>query len=219
MSRVFIGSPLRNRGWILQEHLDSLMKQLGIIPEFCYVLNNSTDDTESILKKNKIRYIRHDIEHPTTDWVRGGYSFDDLAEVRNVFLEEFLKSNCDYLFSIDSDIILDSTVSILDLVLNDRDIVSALIKNSPTIYAHNILIKKKQPKNLKFGLIPVDTTGAVYLIKREVIEDGVRYGYHELGEDVFFCERASEKKFKMFCDTTIRATHVFTEGNYLYPNI
>lgn len=219
MSRVFIGSPIRNRGWVIQEHLDSLTKQLGIIPQYCYVLNNCTDNTEAILKKNKIPYINYDIKHPTENWTRGSYSFSDLAELRNALLDEFLKSDCDYLFSIDSDVILDSTVSILDLVLNDKDIVSGLIRNSPTLFAHNILIKGKQPKKLKLGLIPVDTTGAVYLIKREVIESGVRYGYHKYGEDYIFCESADDNNFGIYCDTTIQATHVFSEGIYLKPNI
>jgi len=219
MHKVFIGSPVRNRGWILQEHIDSLKSQSGIDPEFFYVLNNSTDNTEQTLKKNDIRYIKHDIQYPTHDWTRGHYSFQDLATVRNVFLEEFLKSDCEYLFSIDSDIILRSHVSILDLILNDKDVISGLIKNSQTIFAHNILIKGMQPRHIPLGTIPVDTTGAVYLIKREVIEAGVRYGFHRYGEDYIFCEQASEKGFGIYCDTTVQALHAFAPGTYLVPKI
>jgi signal recognition particle subunit SEC65 len=220
MYKVFIGGPVRNRGWVFQEHLDSLFKQQGIIPKYCYVLNNSTDDTEMILKKNGINYVVHDIEHPRKQWTRGHYSFEDLATVRNVFLEEFLKSDCEYAFSIDSDIILDSPTTIIDLIMSGKAIISALIKNSDVIYAHNILIKGRQPKNLRSGILEVDTTGAVYIIRRDVIEAGVRYGLNETyGEDYVFCEEAQKAGYKLYCDTSIQATHVFAPGKYLLPEV
>lgn len=225
MQKIFIGSPVRNRGWILDEHLDSLFKQVGIEATFCYIVNNCTDNTESILGMRGVPYKKHDVVYPTVKWERGGYSFDDIALTRNIFLEEFLKSDCDYLFSIDSDVILQTSTAILDLINTDKDIVSALLNNSPVIFAHNILINGKRVKKLTSGIMSVDTTGAVYLIKRKVIEAGVRYGVQDLpdknkilGEDFVFCEHARALGFKSFCNTDVHATHAYAPGQYLVPN-
>jgi hypothetical protein len=54
----------------------------------------------------------------------------------------------------------------------------------------------------------VDVTGANYLFKREVYDAGVRYGFHSQGEDVYWCERAQEAGFELYCDATLRPQHI-----------
>jgi hypothetical protein len=63
-------------------------------------------------------------------------------------------------------------------------------------------------------LTEVDMTGAAYLIKREVLDNGVEYGYHHQGEDCFFSALAQDKGFKLYCDYNIRANHIMNEGVY-----
>lgn len=60
-------------------------------------------------------------------------------------------------------------------------------------------------------LVEVDMTGAAYLIKREVLDKGVEYGYAHQGEDCYFCAMAQEKGFKIYCDYNIRANHIMNE--------
>ncbi|KGP77942.1 MULTISPECIES: hypothetical protein [unclassified Paenibacillus] len=55
-------------------------------------------------------------------------------------------------------------------------------------------------------------TGAVYLIKREVIEAGVRYGSHPIGEDAPFCEHAQQLVYGLYVDTRHRPVHAYEEG-------
>lgn len=217
MYKVFIGSPVRDRGWILQNHINSLIKQKGISQEYCYVLNNSTDNTEDILKKNSMNYVTYDIKSPTSRADRRMYSKDHLSELRNYFIEKFLESDCDYLFSVDTDVMLIGNSDILKLIEDDRDIISILINNSPICYAHNILIGGKRPKGIQDMIMPVDVTGAVYLIKRHVIESGVRYGFDPIGEDVIFCQQARDKGFGIYCDTRIHAVHAYNKNQYLLP--
>jgi hypothetical protein len=54
----------------------------------------------------------------------------------------------------------------------------------------------------------VKMTGAISLIKREVIDAGTRYGFAAQGEDIYFSEKAIENGFKIYCDFTIQPAHI-----------
>lgn len=222
--KVMVGAPVRNRAWVLPRFIEAIKKQ-DIPFETCFIVNDCTDSTKEILDNAGFTTFLHnlDSEH---GHVRGEYSLGNLALLRNVLLDKFLESDCDYLFSVDTDVIIPDG-SIQKLIDEDKDIISMLIRNHPTLMAHNILNNYKHFKEIPEGVIPVDLTGAVYLIKRAVIEAGVRYGYSPLGEDTIFCDMAREKGFGIFCNTTIKPIHVYAEGmdllasttdNYLSSN-
>lgn len=214
-----IGSVVRNRAWILQRHINAIKEQ-DVDFETCYVLNDSTDESEEILLKNGFSVVHHDLgKFKTESHSRGigGYSFANLAEVRNVLLKKFLESNSEYLLSIDSDIIIPKD-SIKQLIDSNLDICSMIIKNHPTLEAYNIMVQilghpgmYRHVRVIGEGYVPVDITGAVYIIKREVIEKGVEYGFHNQGEDIYFCERAKELGYKIFCDTRLKPIHCYSE--------
>ena len=72
-----------------------------------------------------------------------------------------------------------------------------------------------QPENntYKLTMIPeVPMTGACFLIKKEVLDAGVQFGYHVQGEDIIFCEDALSKGFKIYSDFTIIPPHVMNPG-------
>jgi len=213
--KIMIGSPVRNRGWVLRRYLDALLRQKvnNADIEFMFVLNDSVDDTEDILKEYNMNYVTHNL-NDSSGSVRGEYSFNHLAEVRNRLLQEFLNSDADYLFSVDTDIIVPEG-GLRRLIDSNKDIISMLIKNHPTLKAHNIMINSKHLQTIPKGIIQVDVTGAVYLIKRKVIESGVRYNYSINGEDVPFCKSAYEHGFSIFCDTSIRPIHVYSKEQEL----
>ncbi|PQP82109.1 hypothetical protein C0Q44_20880 [Paenibacillus sp. PCH8] len=209
MNHVFVGSPVRNRAWIMDRHLQSI-KQQAVQKQYTYILNDSEDQTEDILHEHQIPYMTHNLGR-TYGHMRGQYSYHHLALLRNVLLDEFLKSDCDYLFSVDTDIIIPEH-SLQQLMDNDKDVCSMLIRNHPKVQAHNAMIGEKHISKFREGLFPVDLTGAVYLIKREVIEAGVRYGSHPTGEDAPFCEQARRLGFELYVDTRLRPVHVYAEG-------
>ncbi|MNV44745.1 hypothetical protein D3C71_1365140 [compost metagenome] len=62
----------------------------------------------------------------------------------------------------------------------------------------------------KNKLLEIDLTGAVYLVDRKVLEQGVRYGFNFQGEDIYFCKEAQKLNFKIFCDTSIKPIHVMS---------
>lgn len=53
--------------------------------------------------------------------------------------------------------------------------------------------------------------GACALLSRKLIESGVRYGYHDRGEDIFFCEEAREKLFQPYLDSSVRCAHALSQ--------
>lgn len=63
-------------------------------------------------------------------------------------------------------------------------------------------------------LVEVDMTGACYLIDSKVLDDGVEYGFHHQGEDCYFSAMAQEHGFKLFCDYTLKASHIMNEEVY-----
>ncbi|MNV97753.1 hypothetical protein D3C71_1929140 [compost metagenome] len=85
--------------------------------------------------------------------------------------------------------------------------------------AHNIMNFNKIEQKYyhifeweKDSIIEVDLTGAVYLVHRNVLERGVRYGANFQGEDIPFCKEAQKLNFKIFCDTSVKPIHVMNVG-------
>jgi len=240
---VMIGCPVRNRAWILPRYLEHL-KKLDYPPEllqYCFVINDCDDSTAELMeefaaeKGIRARLIYADNTVPsyrlsftssadpsskTPDHCRGRYSLPRLAALRNILLQEFLASDCRYLFSVDSDILVPPPV-LTGLLLNDCQVVSALVCNGHQqgdrdIY--NILQRvgghyefiREFPRD---RLFPVDCTGAAYLIRRDVIEDyGVTYSAEKGGEDIGFCERAAGQGIRLYCDGRLECQHVMAEN-------
>jgi hypothetical protein len=228
MKKVFICSPVRNREWILNRfisHLKEMYVDDNIIIEYCFLINDCEDNSEKILLDNGFRVIKYDNLHSTTEsHLRGKYSYSHLANLRNILVEEFIKSDCDYFFSVDSDILVPKN-GLTKLIDNNRDICSMILCNQPGKIgkrAHNIMnydVKDSKYKHIlsweKDSIIEVDLTGAVYLVKRSVLEDGVRYGFDPIGEDAIFCKQAKIKGYKLFCDTSLKPIHVMSKSDEL----
>lgn len=210
--KVMIGAPVRNRAWVLPRFIEGIKKNMDVPHETHFIVNDCTDETENILLRAGMKVHHFDLlgmKTPTE--LRGTYSYTNLAFLRNKLLEAFLESDCTHLFSCDTDIVIPEG-SLRQLVEADKDIISMIIKNHPKIRAHNILNNYRHiQEDIEEGVIPVDITGAVYLIKREVIEAGVRYGHNRQGEDVYFCDEARKKGFGLHCDTRLQPIHVYNQ--------
>jgi glycosyltransferase involved in cell wall biosynthesis len=224
--RVMVGCPVRNRAWILPRYLDCLQKidKKDIKLRYCFIINDCNDASPQILEKFKRQQPEPVLLITRNHFLPGGthrseYSFSRLAELRNLLLEAFLQSDSEYLFSVDSDILVPQ--NILALLLRDNcDIISSLVCNGheigdPGIY--NILQRNKGGNYIHIRqfprdqVFPVDCTGAAYLIKRTVIEAGVRYSGKNGGEDIAFCEGALARGFGVFCDGRIECLHIMQE--------
>lgn len=143
---------------------------------------------------------------------------------RNVLVSNFLRSDCEYLLFLDSDMVFPP--NIIDLLIrHDKDVVSALYflrkKHNPCFRFYkdgNYYSTAEFPKN---KLIKVDAAGlGCILIKRKVLEDlekalgdkpffatTYKSREHSTGEDVYFCEKIREQGSEIFVDTSIILGH------------
>ena len=223
LARVLIGCPVRDRGWILPRYLQSLSNleypQNRI--EYAFVVNDSTDDTMAILQEfarqsaSPVHITLKNMANPHSS-SRGAYNIDNLAILRNILLNIFLKTRCKHLFSVDSDILV-TPESLKELIKLNLPVVSLLVRNDHHLGElgyHNIMKLQdghyRPVQDFPRGRpIPVDCTGAGYLIQRWVIEEkGVRYCPNRQGEDVGFCEDARAKGIGIWCHTGLESTHV-----------
>lgn len=229
MSKILIGAPIRNRAWVLPYYLAALdrLEYPKELLSFCFILNDSTDESRELLLDF---YDNHD--SVTIMDINQGSPVDredrqdrdkiygPLAEVRNLLISHAAIIGADYLFSVDSDIIVPPD-TLTRLLAHQKDIVAALIYNDYHFNAHenypnrfpNIMIHRNGLQSYRDyplnSLFEVDVTGAVYLLSRDVCQQ-VRYGYHIEGEDVHFCHEAKGKGFSLWCDSSIFCQHIMT---------
>jgi len=237
MSKIVIGSIVRNRESILPKYLECI-RDLDYNKSdisLCFLVNDSTDNSYFILKdfvdghteyKNSIVKIgSYGYPEDNRDVGRGYDTFKQFAFLRNKWLDLIVDKfyNSEYVFSIDSDILVPSN-SLNKLIENDKDMCSMLVNNSVNQQGYgkdymNIL-KFEMDSSSKYKHImeypkdkvfKVDVTGACCLIKRKVL-DTSRYRSHALGEDVGFCEEVKRNGYTIWCDSTLTGDHRMTLG-------
>lgn len=212
MDKVAIGCVVRDRAWILPEYLQALQQISYPNKLYFFLENDSSDSTGKILEEAVLdaEKIVHSVNTRSPHGTREQHSthhFANLAFLRNRFVELFLETDADYLLSVDSDIIVPPHILARLMSGNKNLIISAAISNIPgtrldgkspgnfLIYQNGIFIHP--PRYPLQGHMDVDLTGAVYLIPRQGLEDGLRYGPHPMGEDTPFCIQAKEKGYTL----------------------
>ncbi len=220
MKNILIASPIRNRSWILSEYLyflsrlDYPKKNLS----FHFILNDSLDSSAEILAdwkaahEKEYRYIRIsevNFDYPH-DWGedrvvtaeamlnRKNKTYKSLSVLRNLILDlAWLDMDVDYLFSVDSDILVNPDI-LNKLLATNKDIVAGLIGNGNFNYNFMPLAGHRNILPLE-KLFEVTTTGAVMLISRKVFENKlIRYSPEKTGEDEGFCMSARTHGFKSY---------------------
>lgn len=223
--KVMIGCPVRNRAWILPRYLEALeaMDYPHQDREYCFIVNNSTDGTETLLHQfarnafSPVKICVVNFNHPRGEQ-RGEYCFKNLAYLRNLLLNQFVLSECSYLFSVDSDIIVPPH-ALSSLIEHGCDIISALVPNGELLKDGKIFNILRKAGNGRYvhikdfpreKILEVDVTGAACLIHRRVIERGARYSDIYGAEDIGFCEEARSLGFKIFCAPFVECEHVMS---------
>lgn len=220
MPKVLIVAPVRNR----EKHLPRYLKAIYFLDfekkdiGFYFIVNDSIDRSEEIIKDffqkygQEYRLTRADTVNLSAPLdargsIRRQKIYPNLVFLRNKLIDYFLSTDFDYYFSIDSDCLVFPNC-LKELLQEDKDIISATISNNfndSKNFIPNALIRKEdgQYKRIDHTLafskaIPCHLTGAVCLIKRKVLEAGVKYGYSPMGEDEVFCREALRKGFQIF---------------------
>ncbi|MDR3588033.1 MAG: hypothetical protein P4N41_00040 [Negativicutes bacterium] len=234
MTRIAMGCIVRNRAWILPEYLAALDKVDFADKEYIFLENDSNDDTLVLIDafmrqqmaRNKQVWLGLDYRLDPPGYRRHEYGVNGyarMARLRNLLLGMFLYTSADYLFSVDSDIIVPPDVvrKLLPLA-GDHGIAAAAIANVPGQKPDgrtpgNFMIQSAAglmhpPEYPLSGMLDVAVTGAVYLIPRWVVETGARYGPHPQGEDVPFCLTASQKGCRLMVTFDVCCEHRMIEG-------
>lgn len=236
---VLVASLIRNRAWCLPEFLKSLDKQATTYPSnllsFLFIVNDSIDDSEVILKKwaadegRKYKQVQiTTLNFNNADAVDHTWSeqkLQNMAAMRDKCLDALRASDASFLFSIDSDVIMQQSDTLKHLVHLDKSIVSEVFwatwentaaKPMPNVWlsggyhlTDGFVSRLKHP-----GLYEVGGLGAITLIHRDVLDKGVSYQRvgnlpsEMRGEDRDFCVRVTCAGLKLWADTCRTPKHL-----------
>ncbi|WP_339268266.1 glycosyltransferase [Paenibacillus sp. FSL R5-0470] len=252
--RVLIGSPIHQKPMVLKEFLNSLLRLNIADIELDFHLVDDNDDEESRRLLQEFQsmgdhiylqssgfhdaYIRNDTTHfwnTNLVW--------KVANFKNLMINRAQTLNYDYLFLIDSDLILHPD-TLRHLIGTNKDIISEVFWTQwqpetmfqPQVWMHDeynqwelLPGEKLQPEeiNRRFhefiakmripGIYEVGGLGACTLISQHAIKTGVSYNQIRnisyWGEDRHFCIRAAALGIPLFVDTHYPALHLYRDSD------
>ena len=210
--KILIGCPTsQHKEYSIKEYLEGVenltYKNFDLV-----LVDNSEDETYF----NKLKILGVNV-------IKGKYfesAKDRVVHSRNILRKYCLDNNYDYLLSLEQDVVPPKD-AIERLLKHDKDITGGLYfylgddKKTllPMLWVHyqgeyaKRLMIHEVPEN---ELIEAITCGlGCVLIKREVLEK-IEFRHvknEEPWDDLWFCEDAREKGFKVYVDTGVRCKH------------
>ena len=222
--KVLIAAPLRQEVKIFREYqagLDRLIVPEGVTVDHYFVVN----DCPEVIQE--IRGAAYDVmdtgdsfRKAENDHLWTRENLEKMPALRNMTVRRALEGGYDYLFSVDTDIVLHPK-TLVRLLEADKDIVSELFWTNG--WCNAWMYDQSSGMTTKWvipGLYQVGMTGACTLIKREVLEAGVDFTPIPnirkalCGEDRWFCIRAAVLGFEMWIDTHCPPWHLYSEKEY-----
>jgi cellulose synthase/poly-beta-1,6-N-acetylglucosamine synthase-like glycosyltransferase len=255
--RVLVGSPIRQKPMILKEFLQSLTELNTELFEISYFFIDDNDNSESI------QILNNFLDHNRTHCIiaRPSIAMNDIyicdekthywpeqtiwkvAAFKDTIIDWTLKNTYDYLFLVDSDIVLHPQ-TINQLIKANKDIVSNIFwtmwqPDTPKLpqvwlsdeytqfqvsrYEHltSEIVNQRKQDFLQLMLTPgtheVGGLGACTLISKNALAKGVNFKKIKnitfWGEDRHFCVRAAALGIELFVDTHYPAYHIYRETN------
>ncbi|MGE5389716.1 MAG: hypothetical protein ACM3PE_01505 [Deltaproteobacteria bacterium] len=248
--RVLIGTPIRQKAEILSNYLWSIKRLIldAIDVDFYFIDDNLEEESHQLIA----RFIE---ENHNTFLVKAGddkpYFCNEsthiweedliwkVAGFKNSIINKAREDNYDYLFLVDSDLVLQPQT--LEHLVNCRkDIVSEIFWTKwepdfpelPQVWCFDQynLFNRSRGENLTEsqvlqrvllflnelkvpGVYRVGGLGACTLISKKAIHAGVNfneiYNSSLVGEDRHFCIRAAALGFELFVDTHYPAFHIY----------
>lgn len=250
-TRILIGSTIRQTPEILEKFLESLneLDKANIITDYFFIDDNENVDSKNLLQcflkkaNSTITFEQGERvdEYICTDethfWKEN--LIRKVAEYKNRIIRHCKDNKYDYLFLVDSDLVLHPK-TLKQLLNTGKDIISEIFwtkwqNNSielPQVWLYDqySLIPKSpfetltgEEAQLRYsnfmqqlrnpGIYEVGGLGACTLISRKAIDKGVNYdeiyNVSFWGEDRHFSIRAVVLGFKLYVDTTYPAYHIY----------
>lgn len=221
--RVLIAAPLKQEPKIFREYQDALDRLIipnGVTVDRFFVVNDCDEVIPEIRNAEYIVINTGDrYDKAVNDHIWTSDNLDKMPRLRNACIQRVRDGGYDYLFSIDTDLVLqpETLETLLDA---DKDIVSEIFWTNG--WCNAWMYDQSSGMTAEWstpGLYQVGMTGALTLMKAEVFEAGVDYSpipniKSLWGEDRFFCIRAACHGFEMWVDSHFPADHLFTEQHY-----
>ncbi|WP_339221708.1 glycosyltransferase family 2 protein [Paenibacillus sp. FSL H8-0332] len=253
-TRVLLGSPIHQKPAILEQFLNSLLRlNLKDIDLDFYLIDDNPDEAASQLLQQFARngrsvflqssgyhddYIRDEhthVWHSNLVWKVAGF--------KNLMIRRAEAFGYDYLFLIDSDLILHPD-TLLHLIGTGKDIISEIFWTQwqpntmlqPQVWMHDEYNQweihpgeQLSPEEIQRrfhafllkmqqpGIYEVGGLGACTLISSSALSSGISYdrvrNISYWGEDRHFCIRAASLGLPLFVDTHFPALHLYRDSD------
>ena len=222
MTRVLIAAPLRQDPKIFEEYqkgLDSLIIPDGVSVDRYFVVN----DCDEVIPY--IRGAEFDVVNNGAmmyqDHLWTGELVGNMATYRNMTIRKALDGGYDYLLSVDTDLVLEEH-TLQQLLEDDKDCVAGMFWTNgwSNCWMYDQVSENNLPEWQTPGVYRVGVTGALFLIKRKVLEAGVDYSpipnlrKAVFGEDRHFCIRAVCNGFELWADNHCQPVHLYRNKQY-----
>ncbi len=223
MKRVLIAAPLRQDPKIFEEYqkgLDSLIIPDDVMVDRFFVVNNCREVLPYIRRADFVEINTEDsMMYRNHLWT--GELVSAMSTYRNMTIRRALDGGYDYLLSVDTDLVLEEH-TLQYLIEADRDCVAELFWTNgwSNAWMYDQAEDNNRPEWKEPGVYQIGGSGALFLIKRKVLEAGVDYTpipnlrKAVFGEDRHFCIRAVCNGFEIWADSHCRPVHLYTEKHY-----
>lgn len=255
--KVLVGSPIRQKPAILKEFLESLERvdQTKCSLDYFFIDDNVIDESKALLHSFSQRnggkcQILGAEEGPSSEYLCNEithYWKDDniwkVAGFKDRMIDLAREKNYDYLFLIDSDIVLHPK-TIEQLIEDNKEIISEVFWTRwnpqsiplPQVWLYdqytlneqvageNLSQEEVTKRSFDFinklkrpGVYEVGGLGACTLISKSAIQKGISFrkipNLTFWGEDRHFCIRAGALGLSLHVDTHYPAYHIYRESN------
>ena len=255
-ARVLVGVPIRQKKPILLEFLESLkrLEEKTYALDYLFIDDNDQKDSRELLqsfaRENGEKCTLHIPDQDASQYVcneRTHHWKDEMiwkvADFKDRIIQTARDQNFDYLFFIDSDIVLHPR-TIDQLIQAKKEIISNIfwtkwlpdqiplpqvwVSDHYTLFEHeiheqltNYEMGKRQQAFLerlkKPGIYEVGGLGACTLIARSALQKEISFkrirNVTFWGEDRHFCIRAAALGLKLFVDTHYPAYHIYRDSD------
>ncbi|NCB52279.1 MAG: glycosyltransferase [Clostridia bacterium] len=233
MTKILIAAPVRQSEKVFREYLESLDRlriPKDAVVDRAFFLHGCPELRPLLRREDAVFYNSADSDYQAADETHrwSGSALSQVAEMKNALLQLCQSAGYDYIFFVDSDLILHPTT--LEVLLGrEKDICAEIFwtrwqdgagELMPNCWDYDFYsFVDGAARYRKSGCVETGGTGACILISRRVIDAGVNYDPIKnlpmtQWEDRAFCIRAICAGFDIFIDTTRPARHLYREAEY-----